>query len=157
MQLGSGLGAGSFLGKMQLVLHSGAWQQGEQWGRQHSELGGQSHLSAASALPLYKQRCKRGNGSCLAQDPLGCRVPALPGDSSLQLPLWRFWRSCPCLWLPHSPGWGWARLVCGRGGTRAQQDQIVLVPYQPSCSLGQTVGKTKWGGFHSRSTLGIEV
>lgn len=60
MQLGSGVGAGSFLGKMLLFLHSGAWLAAElreaallvvTATRCLSELGGQSHLHAASALP----------------------------------------------------------------------------------------------------------
>lgn len=63
MQLGSGVGAGSFLGKMLLFLHSGAWLAAELREAREaallvvtatrclSELGGQSHLHAVSALP----------------------------------------------------------------------------------------------------------
>lgn len=70
MQLGSGLGAGSFLGKMLLFLHSGAWlaaELGEVRGavllvvaatRCHSGLGGHSHLNATSALPSPLPHCE---------------------------------------------------------------------------------------------------
>lgn len=156
MQLGSGLGAGSFLGKCSFfcILEPGSRVSRGQAAllllaapRWHSELGGQSRPSAASALPLCKHR--EGKRFLLSSGSLwaaGCQqgqglLPAAGASGKAA-------RAC---------GWGWARLTCAGGGTRAQEDQIVLVPYQPSWSLGPTVGKTKWGGFHSRSTLGIEV
>lgn len=141
---------------MQLFLHSGAWQQGEQGAGSTAAAGSPTMAlragwpkrpSAASALPLCKH--KEGKRFLLSSGSLwaaGCQqgqglLPAAGASGKAA-------RAC---------GWGWARLTCARGGTRAQEDQIVLVPYQPSWSLGQTVAKTKWGGFHSRSTLGIEV